>query len=58
MMTFSADGLAWAWNYMGRGNILSKVINKLFAHDDNWKFAGENGLWITRLESDIVACKQ
>jgi len=28
-MAFSADGLPEAWNYMGRENIIPKVINKL-----------------------------
>jgi len=41
MKIFSADGLPAAWNYMGGENIISKVINKLFTHDDNWKFAGK-----------------
>jgi len=56
-MTFSADRLAGAWNYMAGENIISKLISTLFTHANNWKFAGENRVWITRLESDIVACK-
>jgi len=59
MMTFSADCLAGAWNHMGEGrNVVSKVINKLFTHANNWKFAGENWVWITHLESDIIACER
>ena len=35
-------------------NIISEVITKLFTDDNNWKFAGENRMWITHFESDTV----